>query len=327
MSTASLVPETWTLTGDDAKDTLAHADRKRLIKDAIVRLRSSDGFSHARSMAFLAILIFIQAVIAAVGIASAIGSGTLSSSIVAVLQSIVPGPAGRVLTDAVEQAHRAGSTGHWIAIGVGTIGALVTGTTLMGQVERAMNRLYGIEKDRDTVRKYAHALLLLLVAGGLAALGFVGLALGGAIASSLGGHTARMVWNIARWPVGIAFLMAATALMFHWAPRRHQPAWSWLSFGAAVAVGLFAIVTLALDLFFQFSTSFGSTYGPLAGVIALAFWSFFSSLALLMGAALAAQLEAVRAGAGDPRSAGKVAASEPQIAAPDGGRTAVEWAS
>lgn len=327
MSTASLVPETWTLTGDDAKETLAHTDRTQLIKDAIVRLRSSDGFSHARSMAFLSILVFVQAVIAAVGIASALGSGTLSSSIVSVLQSIVPGPAGRVLTDAVGQAHRAGSSGHWVAIGVGTVGSLVTGTTLMGQIERAMNRLYGVEKDRDTVRKYAHALLLLVVAGGLAALGFAGLALGGAIASSLGGHTARTIWNIARWPIGIALLMAATALIFRWAPRRHQPAWSWLSFGAAVAVGLLAIVTLALNLFFQFSTSFGSTYGPLAGVIALAFWSFFSSLALLMGVAVAAQLEAVRAGDADPRSARKVAESEPQIGVPDGGRTAVEWAS
>ena len=327
MSTASLVPETWTLTGDDAKDTLAHTGRTQLIKDAIVRLRSSDGFSHARSMAFLAVLVFVQAVIAVVGIASALGSGTLSSSIVTVLRSIVPGPVGRVLTDAVEQAHRAGSSGHWIAIGVGTIGALVTGTTLMGQVERALNRLYGIEKDRDTVRKYAHALLLLLVAGGLAVLGFAGLALGGVIASSLGGHIARTVWNVVRWPLGIALLMAATALIFRWAPRRHQPAWSWLSFGAAVAVCLLAIVALALDLFFRFSTSFGSTYGPLAGVIALAFWSFFSSLALLMGAALAAQLEGVRAGVADPRSARKVDESEPQIGTPDGDRTAVGWAS
>ncbi len=52
------------------------------MKDAFVRLRSSDGFSHARSMAFLLILVFVQAVIAAVGIASALGSGALSASIV-----------------------------------------------------------------------------------------------------------------------------------------------------------------------------------------------------------------------------------------------------
>ena len=53
MSTANLVPETWQLTGDDAKETLARTDRKELVKDAFTRLRYSDGFSHARSMAFL----------------------------------------------------------------------------------------------------------------------------------------------------------------------------------------------------------------------------------------------------------------------------------
>jgi YihY family inner membrane protein len=278
-------------------------------------------------LAYLTTLIFFEGIIALVGLASALGSGGLSDVIVKTLQKIAPGPAGTILTNAVQQAHKAGSSHHYLALSVGLVAALITGTTYMGQIERAMNRLYGVEKDRDTVRKYAHALLLLVVAGGLAALGFAGLALGGAIASSLGGHTARTIWNIARWPIGIALLMAATALIFRWAPRRHQPAWSWLSFGAAVAVGLLAIVTLALNLFFQFSTSFGSTYGPLAGVIALAFWSFFSSLALLMGVAVAAQLEAVRAGDADPRSARKVAESEPQIGVPDGGRTAVEWAS
>jgi hypothetical protein len=52
MSTANLVPETWNLTGDDARKTLSRIGRRRLVKDALTRLRFSDGFSHARSMAF-----------------------------------------------------------------------------------------------------------------------------------------------------------------------------------------------------------------------------------------------------------------------------------
>jgi uncharacterized BrkB/YihY/UPF0761 family membrane protein len=142
-------------------------------------------------------------------------------------------------------------------------------------------------------------------------LAFAGLALGGAIADSIGGSTARTIWNVVRWPIGVALLVAAIALIFRWSPRRRQPGWSWLSFGAIVAVGLLALVTLALNLFFQFGSTFGDTYGPLAGIVALAFWSFFSALALLMGAALAAQLEAVRAGAATPASEQKAVESEP----------------
>src|SRR5664279_5647146 len=104
MSTANLVPETWRLTGDDAKQTLARTGRTRLIKDAFTRLRFSDGFSHARSMAFLGFLLFVQAVIGVVGVASALGKGGLGDSIAKALKSIVPGPAGGILTDAITQA-------------------------------------------------------------------------------------------------------------------------------------------------------------------------------------------------------------------------------
>ena len=50
---------------------------------------------------------------------------------------------------------------------------------------------------------------------------------------------------------------------------RHQPAWSWLAFGSTVSVVLWSLVTLGLGLFFRVSTSFGETYGPLAGIVAL----------------------------------------------------------
>ena len=109
----------------------------------------------------------------------------------------MPGPAGRILTDAVDQAHQAGTSGHWFAIAFGTVGALITGTTLMGQIERALNRLYGIERDRTTFAKYGRAFVLAVTAGMLAVLAFAGLALGSAIAASIGGSTARTIWNVA----------------------------------------------------------------------------------------------------------------------------------
>ena len=59
MSTANHVPETWGLTGDDAVQTLERTGRLALIRDAFKRLRYADGFSHARSMAFLTSLVFL----------------------------------------------------------------------------------------------------------------------------------------------------------------------------------------------------------------------------------------------------------------------------
>jgi uncharacterized BrkB/YihY/UPF0761 family membrane protein len=84
-----------------------------------------------------------------------------------------------------------------------------------------------------------------------------------------------------------------------------------LAFGAAISVGLWFVVTLALGWFFRVSSSFGKTYGPLAGIVALQLWTLLSSIVVLFGAAVAAQLEAVRAGAREPQDEHKVEESEP----------------
>ncbi len=69
--------------------------------------------------------------------------------------------------------------------------------------------------------------------------------------------------------------------------------------------------TVGLGFFYRHSASFGETYGPLAGLVALLVWCLLSSISLFLGAAIAAQLEAVRAGASAPQDAAKVADSEP----------------
>jgi YihY family inner membrane protein len=201
-------------------------------------------------------------------------------------------------------------------LAVGTIGALITGTILAGQVERAMNRLYGIEKDRPPFQKYRHAVFISLSAGLLFLVAFVVMALGNAItgANGTGGATSD-AWSTVRWPIGVVLLVAGTALLFRWAPRRHQPSWSWLVFGSAVSVAGLAVATLGLDLFFRLSAAFDKTYGPLAGIVALMLWAGLAAVAVLYGAAAAAQLEAVRAGRDRPQSKAKVAESEPSIGA------------
>ena len=60
-------------------------------------------------------------------------------------------------------------------------------------------------------------------------------------------------------------------------------------------------MTLTFGVIFNASSSFGDTYGPLAGIVALQLWSFFSAVSILFGAAVAAQLEAVRAGLPQPK--------------------------
>lgn len=294
MSTATRVPETWELTGDDARETLLATGRMRLIRDAFVRLRYSDGFSHARSLAFAISLVLVQGLIALVGFATAFGELSVSRVIVDTIRAATPGLAGELLTDAVKQASEVGSDHRYLPLVLGLLGTMITGATALGQMERALNRIYGVERDRPSLEKYGRAFVLALTAGFLFTVAFVLLAFGRDIGSADGSfHT---VWTLVRWPVGLIVAAVALAGLLQYAPRRRQPHMSWLAFGSVIGVLCWAAVTLLFGVFFNASSSFGDTYGSLAGIVALQLWSFFSAVAILFGAAVAAQLEAVRAG-------------------------------
>ena len=109
-----------------------------------------------------------------------------------------------------------------------------------------------------------------------------------------------LAWNVLRWPAGLAMLVFTIAVVLDHAPRRRQPALSWLALGASVAVVLSMVTTGGLAAYVNLSASFGSTYGPLAGVFALLLWSLFSAMGLFYGVAVCAQLEALRCGEAAP---------------------------
>ncbi len=298
MSTATRVPETWELTGDDARKTLMDTGRLRLVVDAFARLRYADGFSHARSLAFVMSLVFVQGLIALVGFAAAFGNLEVSRVIVDTIQNAMPGLAGGLLTDAVQQAREVGASNRFLPLTVGLVGTLITATTALGQVERATNRIYGVERDRPALVKYGRAFLLALSVGFLFAVAFVLLAFGRDIDRD--GDLVHSVWMVVRWPAGLLLAGLALTGLLQYAPRRHQPNMSWLAFGAGIGVVLWTAVTLTFGVLFNASSSFGETYGPLAGIVALQLWSLFSAVAILFGVAVAAQLEAVRAGVRQP---------------------------
>jgi YihY family inner membrane protein len=294
VSYATLVPETYELDGDDARETLANTGRLALLRDSYLRFRAADGFSHVRSLAFTTSLVLVQGLIVLVGVAAAFGTGRFIGAVVDAIDRTIPGPASNVLRNAVEQATRVGSEGRGLAFAAGLIGLLITATAGMGQFERALNRLYGIEQDRPTHRKYLRAFLLAVSGGAVIAIAFVLLAFGrGLLETSVG--------SVLQWPLAILLIAAGLGVLFSYAPNRNQPGWPWLAFGAGIAVLLWTLATLLLALSFRISSNFGETYGPLAGLVALQLWTFISACTILFGGAVMAQLEAVRAGVTEPR--------------------------
>lgn len=299
MSTVTSVPETFELSGDDAAETVARSHPPTLLKKAFVRFRYGDGFSFARSMAFQFLMTLIPGTIFVVGLAAAMGDGRLQAVLRTMIESLAPGPAGDVLLSAFAQGAEAGSQGDMVAVIVGGAAMIVSAVTAMAQLQRGSSRIYGVDGDRPTVRRYGLATILTLTAGVLLTVAFILIALGGSVRGYFEDELSKL-WTWFRWPVGILALTVGLATLFKFAPNRRQPGISWLATGGSVAALAWVAVSVGLAFYLNASGTFGETYGPLAGVIGLALWAQLSAIAILYGVAVAAELEAERSGVCEP---------------------------
>ncbi|WP_148614230.1 YihY/virulence factor BrkB family protein [Nocardioides rubriscoriae] len=303
MTTARLVPVTTEMDGEelDAEDAWHLVRRhglRTLLVGAFVRFRYGDGFTNSRALALQTCLGVVPFLLAATGLAADVDDERWSRVVALTVDAVSPGGDGQ---DALAGAASGGSQDAGeVALVLGLLLALVSMTTAMAQVERGSNRIYGIRRDRPAVAKYGRAAALTLVLALPVGTGFFLLVAGGAFGDAMVREYAwsdglHRTWQVLRWPAGLVLLVTTIAVLLDHAPRRRQPALSWLALGAVVAVVLSMAAAAGLALYVNVSGSFDSTYGPLAGIVALLLWSLMSAVSLFLGVAVCAQLEALRA--------------------------------
>ncbi|MGH3836860.1 MAG: YihY/virulence factor BrkB family protein [Pseudonocardiaceae bacterium] len=313
MSSVRPVPETELMGGggelsaDDAWHTVRRYHLGRLLVAAFLRFRYGDGFSHARAFALQLALAAVPLVIAGAGLASALGAESFAEVVARTVVAISPGSSDELLRQVIIEggaADEGSERGEVVVIlGLGT--AFLAATSAFAQLERGANRIYGTERDRPSLRKYGRAMVLTATAGVAMAVGLLSIVAGDAFGEAIEqvyrwGDAAETVWDVLRWPLGLGALFAAVTALFRYAPRRRQPGLSWLAAGAGMTVLGWLIVSVLFGVYISIADNFDDTYGPLTAVMALLLWANLTGIALLAGIALAAQLEAVRAGRIDP---------------------------
>jgi YihY family inner membrane protein len=297
VSTANFVPEASRLAGDARPP--AGPGFRPILTQGIRRFRAADATSISRALGFQVVLASVPALIAVVAITTRTGAGSMRDLIMSVIGSVAPGATADLFRSLVAQGADAAGSSAWV-IGSAIATTLVSGVGAMTQLQRGSNRVYGIEADRPLWRRYGRAMLLTVSFGLLMAAGFFLITLGSSVGSLLGGFEAWWTWG--RWPVGFLVVLVALTGLFKAAPGRRQPPLGWLMAGALLAVGLWVAATAALALYLKASATFGEVYGPLAGFIGLLLWAWLGSMAILLGLAYTAQVEAHAANAPEPVS-------------------------
>lgn len=256
-------------------------------RDVTRHFLDRDGASHTRALAYQLTLVLLSGFIGLVGLSSVLDLPWVRGTIEQLGKRLSPGPSARLIEEAARQGASGGATA--MVVGLGT--ALVAGTLAMAQIERSGNRMFGLREDRLWSRRYAVAFLLAVSGGILIAMAGLLMGAGRAIADGAGWDADLLtVWQLFRWPVGVAIAAVGVSALFRVAPRERGASKRALAAGAVVAVALWGASTGLLALYFSTSGSADAAYGPLLSIVALLLWSALTSFALHVGLAVAAAL-------------------------------------
>ena len=94
-----------------------------------------------------------------------------------------------------------------------------------------------------------------------------------------------------RWPALLAVIMIGLAALYRYGPSRVKPEWRWVSWGSAVASGLWLVGSGLFSWYVANFGNFNATYGSLGAVIGFMTWMWISTIVVLLGAELDAELE------------------------------------
>jgi membrane protein len=179
---------------------------------------------------------------------------------------------------------------------VGLLVALWSASNYVGAFMRASNIIYETPEGRPFWKLRPLQILVTLVMVILLAVLALALVLTGplaeAVAEPLGIDDAAVTaWDIAKWPVMLAVVVAMIAVLYYASPNVKLRGFKWVTPGTIVAV----VVWLLASAAFAFSlTNFGAsdkTYGSLGGVVVVLVWLWITNLAVLFGHELNAERE------------------------------------
>jgi membrane protein len=233
------------------------------------------------------------------------GAGSsLRQKLITYLGNVMPYSAFQLVVATIDQITNARGGGKlWL----GLLAALWAASSGVNALAQALNSAYDVPETRSwwKVRLISIALTVAIAVLIISALLLVlyGGRLGQFLATLVDeGYVFTVVWKILQWPIALAFVFVAFALIYRFAPNvgarrrgKRLPTDDlrrrWLSPGVLVAVTLWLLVSLGFRLYLHFFNSYSATYGSLGAVIILMLWFYLTGTAILLGGEINCELE------------------------------------
>jgi membrane protein len=246
----------------------------------------------AAQLAYYFFLALFPALLFLVALISFIPVAGLLETITGTLARVAPLDVINIIQDQVLKiAHE--KNGGLLTLGMlGTIWSTSSGVTA---IISTLNEAYDIQESRPWWKVRGIALGLTIALAVFIVFSFALVLVGPTLAEKVAawfhlGGAFEWTWKIMQWPVVFALVTLAIAMIYYYAPDAEQE-WIWITPGSILATTLWLLVSFVFKFYVSNFTSYNATYGAIGGVIVLMLWFYVSSLAILIGAELNAEIE------------------------------------
>jgi membrane protein len=255
----------------------------------------------ASALAYSAFFAIPSALLLLLGVFTLVADDATISHLVERLTAIAPSDAATLFGDSLRHLSQQTSAGLTLTL-VGLGLALWSASNAMSTVISALNVAYDRKDSRGFVRSRLTALVMAVFVGGAAILAGALLVMGPHLQAWLGSAlhargTVSVLWWAAQWPVLIAALLFAFAVVLYIGPDVEHRRWQLISPGSVVAVVVWLAVSWAFSIYTARFGTYDKTWGTLGAVIVTMIWLWLAGISLLFGGELNAETERRRSGA------------------------------
>jgi membrane protein len=247
----------------------------------------------AGGVAFFALLAIVPLLVAALAIWGLFANAGDATRLIRDVASGLPHSAQRLISDQLRSIANRSNSGLSITAALSLVIALWSASSGTKHLIEAINVAYEEQDKRGFIKVRGLALVLTVGAifFALIAVGLIAI-LPSALADAGVPRTVRIILDAAVWPVLGFMMISALAVLYRIAPDRRAPQWHWASWGSVAATILWLVGSALFALYASNLGSYDQTYGSLGGVVILMLWLYITTLMIILGAELNAELEA-----------------------------------
>jgi membrane protein len=265
-------------------------------KDVLVRtyhaVQNDRLLALAAGVVFYSLVALFPAIAAGVSSYALFANAAVIGKHLSIAADIVPGGTldmlGEEITRIAAKSDGRLTFGFLVSLGI----ALWSANAGMKAIFDALNIIYDEEEKRGIVWLNVVSLFFTVCAIGGALLAVGAVVVFPLVLAALGWSSYdEPIIGFLRWPVMFVLLILGLAVLYRYGPSRRLAKWRWLSVGSVFAACAWLVVSSLFSWYLGNFANYNATYGALGAVVGLMMWMWLSTIVVLIGAELNAEIE------------------------------------